>query len=242
MMKLSPLPKACAVALALLCAPMAHALQVVDGVEGKTIFVKTSTRDLNRIAIEGGRVRMVRAADDAYLTGSADETTGQAMVMPLIDQPFGVFVFSESGKTYSLVLQPSDMPGESIVIREPRVEASPAAKPGRIENAPDHHMTVKRMIQTMAGVEPDLDGIEVKTGWDEIRLWQGTRFALEKTFTSYSLRGEQFRLFNLSPAQIRIAEQEFFKKGVLAVAVEDLALDPGRSTRVYVVKRSEGVR
>lgn len=231
------LVKSLAVALSL-CAAQAHALQVVDGVEGKTIFVKTSTRDLNRIAIEGGRVRMVRAADDSYLTGSADEATGQAMVMPLIAEPFGVFVFSETGKTYSLVLQPSDMPGESIVIREPRVDMSPAAKPGRIENAPDHHLSVKRMIQSMAGVDPDLDGIEVKTGWDEIRLWQGTRFAREKTFTSYSLQGEQYRLFNLSNSQLRIAEQEFYKNCVVAVAAEDLALAPGRSTRVFVVKRA----
>lgn len=230
-------------ALALVAAPFtSHALQVVDGVEGKTIYVKASTRDLNRIAIEGGRVRQVRAADDAYITGSADEATGQAMVMPLVDQPFGIFVFSETGKTYSLVVQPSDVPGESIVIREPHITASPAAKPGRIEAAPDREKSVVRMIQVMNDSDQPRDGIEVKAGWEEIRLWQGTRFALENTYESYTLRGEQYRLFNLSQATIHVAEQEFFKKGVLGVSVEDLSVEPGRSTKVFIVKPASGVR
>ena len=49
----------------------ANALQVMDGVEGKTLFVKVSTRDLNRISIEGGKVRLVKAADDSMIMGSA---------------------------------------------------------------------------------------------------------------------------------------------------------------------------
>ena len=72
--------------LSLFClftAPSSHAMQVVEGVEGKTLFVKVSLRDLNRISIEGGRVRLVKSADDGMLTGSADATTGQALIQPL---------------------------------------------------------------------------------------------------------------------------------------------------------------
>jgi len=54
--------------------------------------------------------------------------------------------------------------------------------------------------------------------------------------------GERYRLFNVSDKPMRVAEQEFYKKGVLAVAVRDLNLDPGRSTVVFVVKRNAGVR
>ena len=99
----------------------ANALQVMDGVEGKTLFVKVSTRDLNRISIEGGKVRLVKAADDSMIMGSADSETGQALIKPLVKGTFGIFVFSQSGKTYSLVLEPQDIPGESIIIREPLI-------------------------------------------------------------------------------------------------------------------------
>ena len=225
----------------ILAAPPTWALQVVDGVEGKTLFVKVSLRDLNRISIEGVKVRLVKAADDSKLTGSADMDTGQALVQPLVKDPFGVFVFSQSGKTYSLVLQPQDIPGESIVIRESLLSVGAAFKAGSIEKSASFQQSVKKMIQALAG-ESTLDGVEIKKTWDEIRLWKGTRFALERVLTGQTLIGEQYRLFNTSDATMRVAEQEFYKKGVVAVAVVDLNVEPGRSTQVFVVKRNEGVR
>lgn len=219
----------------------AHALQVVEGVEGKTLFVKVSLRDLNRISIEGGRVRLVKSADDAMLTGSADAATGQALIQPLVKDPFGVFVFSQSGKTYTLVLQPQDIPGETIVIKESSATAPMSSQPGEIEKAASYQQAIKKMIQALAG-ERLPEGIEVKKTWEEIRLWKGSRFALEQVLTGRTLVGEQYRLFNISDAPIRVAEQEFYKKGVLAVSVRDLTIEPGRSTQVFVVKRNEGVR
>lgn len=225
----------------LVAAPSSHALQVVEGVEGKTLFVKVSLRDLNRISIEGGRVRLVKSADDGLLTGSADTTTGQALIQPLAKDPFGVFVFSQSGKTYTLVLQPQDIPGETIVIKEMAVPVSVAAMPGEIERASSYQQAIKKMIQALAG-DGLPEGLEVKKTWEEIRLWKGSRFALELVLTGHSLVGEQYRLFNISDAPVRVAEQEFYKKGVLAVSVRDLTVEPGRSTQVFVVKRNEGVR
>lgn len=219
----------------------AIALQVVDGVEGKTVFVNVSTRDLNRIAIEGGKVRRIKAADDSVLTGSADQDTGQALVQPLVKDPFGIFVFSQTGKTYTLVLQPKDIPGESIVIREQRIEASPSSLPGEIERSSSYQQAIKTMLQALAG-ERTLSGAETRKTWDEIKLWKGSRFALEQTIQSNSMIGERYRIFNVSDKPMRVAEQEFYKKGVLAVAVRDLNLDPGRSTVVFVIKRNAGVR
>lgn len=226
--------------IALLVTGQAHALQVVDGVEGKTLFVKVSTRDLNRIAIEGGKVRRIKAADDAMLTGSADPDTGQALIQPLTQDPFGIFVFSQTGKTYTLVLQPQDIPGESIVIREQRIEASPASVPGAIEKSSSYQQAIKSMLQALTG-ETTPGGVEARKTWEEIRLWKGSRFALEQTLTSNSLVGERYRLFNVSDAPMRIAEQEFYKKGVIAVAVRDLDLEPGRSTLVFIIKRNAEV-
>lgn len=234
-----PLLSLCAVLV--LASAQAQALQIVNGVEGNTLFVKASLRDLNRISIEGGKVRLVKAADDGLLTGSADTVTGQALVQPLVKDPFGIFVFSQSGRTYSLVLQPQDIPGESIVIRETALPTVASFKPGSIEKAASYQQAIKKMMQALMGVTR-LDGIEVKTGWDEIKLWQNSRFALEKTLTGQTLIGDQYRLFNTSDATMRIAEQEFYKKGVVAVAVSDRVIEPGRSTQVFIVKRNEGVR
>ena len=111
------------------------------------------------------RIRLVKSADDGMLTGSADAATGQALIQPLAKDPFGVFVFSQSGKTYTLVLQPQDIPGETIVIKETAVRASVAAKPGEIERASSYQQAIKKMIQALAG-EGLPEGLVVKKTWE----------------------------------------------------------------------------
>ncbi|MEQ1601336.1 MAG: type-F conjugative transfer system secretin TraK [Methylophilaceae bacterium] len=226
------------VSLLLLISQHAHALQLLDGVEGKTLFVKVSMRDLNSIAIEGGKVRLIKAADDSMLTGSADALTGQALIKPLVKDPFGIFVFSQSGKRYSLVLQPQDIPVESIVIREPLALPS-VSKNNRVDKSSSYEVQIKTMIQTLAGNGAAL-GLEEHKTWKEIRLWQGSSFALERSLSSQSLIGEQYKLINNSNQAMVISEQEFYVQGVLAVAVTDISIAPGNSSVVYVVKRKEG--
>jgi conjugal transfer pilus assembly protein TraK len=214
------------------------ALQQVDAVEGRTIFVKMSLRDFNRIAIEGGRIRLIKGADSRLVVGDKDEVTGQALVKPLVKDPFSLFVFSEN-RAYTLVVQPSDIPAENIILKEQALAQS--IKPvARIEKSGSYEKSIKSMLQIMAGDSPP-DGIEVKKTWDEILLWKGTRFAREAVYSGVSLVGEKYRLFNVGSTPIQIAEQEFYKKGVLAVSVQDLSLEPGHSTVVYVIKRNEGV-
>ncbi len=217
----------------------ASALQVIEGVEGKPFFVKASIRDLNLISIEGGKVRLIKAADDSMLTGSADSVTGQAMIKPLVKDSFGILVLSQSGRTYSLVLQPQDIPSESIVIREHLPD--PLPKNTVVDRPANYEMQIKTMIQAMAARTVP-SGLQEKKTWQEVKLWQGATFALERTIYSQFYLGEQYKLINNSDKTIVIAEQEFFVDGVLAVAVADLTIEPGKSTLVYLVKRNEGVR
>lgn len=226
----------------LLSIPVAHALQTADAVEGKNIFVKMSTRDFNRIAIEGGRVRLVKGADRDLVLGDKDEVTGQALIKPLVKDPFSLFVFSESGMTYTVVVQPMDIPGESVILREQLPKKPAVAVPAsKSDKSNSYVKAIKSLLHVMNSENVPGD-IEVKQTWEETGLWQGTRFALEKIYTDPSLIGETYRLFNLGQTTIRIAEQEFYKRGVIAVAVKSLELEPGKSTQVFVIKRNEGVR
>jgi conjugal transfer pilus assembly protein TraK len=225
--------------LLMLVCQNSFALQVLDGVEGKTLFVKVSLRDLNSISIEGGKVRLIKAANDNLLTGTADAATGQALILPLVKEPFGIFVFSQSGRRYSLVLQPQDIPVESIVIREPL--ALQGIKNNRVDKSSSYELQIKTMIAALASDHVPA-GLEEQRTWKEIRLWHGSSFALERSLTSQFLMGEQYKLINNTNKAIVIAEQEFYVPGVLAVAVTDLTIDPGNSSLVYVVKRNEGVR
>lgn len=237
---MSQLPKLISLAAASLMSLNAHALQVMDGVEGKTLFVKVSTRDLNRISIEGGKVRLVKAADDSMIMGSADSETGQALIKPLVKDTFGIFVFSQSGKTYSLVLEPQDIPGESIIIREPLINKAVKAD-NNVDKATSFESQIKFMMQALASELVPIGIEEIKT-WKEVRLWRGSSFALERSLRTQFWIGEQYKLINNSNESMVLTEQEFYVKGVMAVALTKQSLEPGESSLVYLVKRNEGVR
>ncbi len=50
------------------------------------------------------------------------------------------------------------------------------------------------------------------------------------------LNGEHYVVTNKTPSNLILLEQEFYRKKVVAVSIENLNLLPGQSTNVYVVR------
>jgi hypothetical protein len=69
----------------------------------------------------------------------------------------------------------------------------------------------------------------------------GHRSALERSplcsgaHAGRRLVGEKYQLTNVSKQRMVIDERELYRRGVLAVMVETLELEPGESTQVMVV-------
>ena len=80
------------------------------------------------LAVEGpsgsGKTRILRAIADldpneGQLFLEKDDHTGAVYVRPVdTTRPVNVFVTADSGRTYALVLQPVDMPADTIVVRD----------------------------------------------------------------------------------------------------------------------------
>jgi conjugal transfer pilus assembly protein TraK len=208
----------------------ALALQVVDPVEGKNSFIKISAKELTRIAVENGRLRSI-VATEGDLMIEKDEERGQAFVRPLVlDKPINVRIITGSGSTYSVIMQPVDMPQEDVIVRER------AARTGdQGDRTTSYERNLKALVAAMAADEPP-SNVDMKRVGQEFALWEGTRFILESVFLDRGMTGEKYSLHNIGKDRIRIAEQELYRKGVLAVAIESMTLDPGQSTWVFVVR------
>ena len=214
----------------------ARALQIVDAIEGQTALAKISARELTRITIERARIRALTGIEGQLLL-EKDDQTGSVYVRPTdTTRPVNVFVTGDSGRTYALVLQPVDMPADTIVLRDRTQRA--AAEGSALERSGAHEKLVKGMVIALAAGEvvPDL---EVREIGREIALWRESRFFLERSYLGRRVAGDRYRLTNISAGPMRIAEPEFFKPGVLGVAVEQLELSPGDSTAVYIVRERE---
>jgi len=211
----------------------ARALQIVEAIEGQTVFAKISARELTRITIDRARVRAVTGLEGQLLL-EKDDHTGSIYVRPTdASRPVNVFVTADSGRTYALVLQPVDMPADTIVLRD-RTQR-PATETSALERTGPHEKVVKAMVIALATGEPapDLDLREVGR---EVALWREAHFFLERSLLGRRIVGDRYRLTNISPRTMRITEAELFKPGVLGIAVEQLELAPGESTPVYVVR------
>ena len=48
--------------------------------------------------------------------------------------------------------------------------------------------------------------------------------------------GEKYVLTNTGKSTIRLVEQELYRKGVVAVAIENMQLDAGQTTNIYILR------
>jgi conjugal transfer pilus assembly protein TraK len=235
-------------------ATVAQAQVIVDVGTGKTVEVVISRNDLNRIGLFGGKL-----SDLKYKQGELDAQpeprTGAYFLLPTVNTKVSVFLTSASGQVHHLVLRPENVEAQSIVLREPTLEVIATQRaPVRAPNAPEARPTptttqslgrsnsldaaIKRLVTSLARNErpSDLRFVEQSK---ELVLWEGSRFWLMSSLVSATHIGDHFRLQNAGTGVIRLDEREFYKRGVVAVAMELHTLAPGEATDVYVVREND---
>lgn len=216
----------------------AYAQQPLEGVEGRKHIVRVPSRELTRIAIENGRLKSMQFLVDE-LEVKNDVETGVAFVRPKVtDKQISLFVISASGATHELVLQPVEtMPLESIVIRDPIGKRSTGrGDKSSIEKAGSLDQSVKRLMLIMARGEKDSSDVAYERMQTQLALWNETRFAMTGRYSTRSLIGEVYSLSNVSNRVMKLAEQELFKPGVVAVSIDTHILRPGEQTDVFVIR------
>jgi conjugal transfer pilus assembly protein TraK len=219
--------------LALAASQPALALQVVDARDGETVLAKVSRKELTRISVDRGRIRKVTGNAGEFVLEKDDEK-GQVFIRPLSPdgtKPINLFVSTERS-TIGLLLQPVDTPSDAIVIREAR---DAATGPARIERSGRHVRTMKNLLLAMA--EDALpDDMEVREPGRELTLWSGARLTLQRQWLGAGVVGEKYQLVNTGASPLDLAERDLFKRGVMAVSVEQAALRPGETTQLFVIR------
>ena len=205
----------------------------MDGRDGATVLAKVSRQEVTRIAFEHSRVRRVTGNANEFLLEKDDER-GQIFIRPADAQstkPINLFVSSDRA-TVSLLLQPVDVPGDSIVIREPRATGD---APPRLEASSRHVRTLKNLLVALADDSLPED-MEVREPGREIALWPGTRLTLQRALLGTRLVAERYHLANTGATVLTLQEPALHKRGVMAISVERASLQPGEATPVFVIR------
>lgn len=218
-------------------AASAFAQQTLKMRDGETVGAKISMREVSRIAIDQARVRSIVGARGGFDV-QVDKDIGQIFIRPVsgakLTTPINLFLTDDAGRTFGLVLTPEDIPAESVLI-----SASPTGKQSHqpLRDAP-YLEVIKDLIRSLALNDENAFGFEVVDHQREIPIWEEVRMTLERTWVGDGIIGERYTLVNVTDGEVRLAEQEFLRRGVLAVGIDNTLLSPKQSTGVYVVREA----
>jgi conjugal transfer pilus assembly protein TraK len=218
---------------AAMSSPRALAVQIVDGADGATIYAKVSKTEQTRLSVDRGRIASLRVKD-GELGIDPDDETGQMFlsVPPNATKPINGFLTTESGHTYTLILQIVDMPSDSIVIKEQRAKQQASRNDFK---STSYDKAVRRLVSVMANDELP-DDMQIKEVGRRLDLWQEAAMTLERQYIAGEIVGERYLVANVSKDAMVLDEREFYRKGVSVVALDQLNLAPGASTRLYVIR------
>lgn len=223
----------------LLCSLSATATQLVAGSDRSHVQVNVSVNEQNRLAIDGRRIGTVVPSQKGAIIYKKDEDTGALYFSFPKESTHGtvtLFVNDEVNPTvtYKLILVPRSIAGEEIIIKPPAAKVSAAARTGGDGRAYSYQRKVKDLILSMTDdTNPDSDAISVN---QVVPLWKEGRLVLLKKYPYGDLVGEKYRLTNVSPTDMLLVEPELYRRGVIAVSVENQTLAQNDQTLIFIVR------
>ena len=187
----------------------------------------------------GPPVPMVNSGGDVVV--ECDQDKGELYVRPVGDsaKPINLFI-SSANATYTLLLRRSDVPADTIVIRDktPRSMRPIGPTPSAAGPSPNHVRAMKGLLVAMASDRVPAD-IRVEEVRRPVQLWAEATFSLVRKYEGRGLLGEKYLLHNVGGQPMVLAEQEFDRDSsdVVGIAIENHNLRPSESTSVYVIRR-----
>ena len=165
----------------------ARAAQIRIAADNSEIHAAISIREVNRISLEDDRIKSVARAPIGYDV-VPEPDTGDLYLVPSygarIDRPVNMFITSERGFTYQLLLTPSDTPSEQLIIQGPR------KRPLRTMPVAPRRQAIADLMRGMingdfmdayrrrAAVPADLDHISLRlVDFRVLEVWEGERFS-----------------------------------------------------------------
>lgn len=217
----------------------AGATQVVENADRGHVQVNISVNETNRLAIDGRRIANVVPSIKGVLAGQKDESLGAYYFTLASDSPnqgtVTVFVSDEKGVTYKLILVPRPVAGEEIIIRPPNEKAASSSRAAPDGRTVSYQRRIKDLMLVMADDELK-DSVETIAVNKDVPLWKEGRLILVAKYMDGEVVGEKYRLTNVSASEMLLVEQELYRRGVRAVAVEHHTLMQGDGTDIYIVR------
>ncbi|MBR9871454.1 MAG: type-F conjugative transfer system secretin TraK [Gammaproteobacteria bacterium] len=215
-----------------LLSPAAPQIRVAEN--NSEVVAAISTDEPTRIHLVGDRIKSIKKKTGDF-TVSNDNKTGDIYITPMktvnTRKTINLFVVSEKGMTYQLLLTKTDMPGGQVFIKNVGANADLAYQ---WEIKTPYKASAIRLYLSMSKGE-HIPGYTVNLSSKIVELWDEAFVMREGTYSGANMVGEIYRITNTSDVKLVFEEREFNRKGVIGVKANKLSLAPDESTMVYVI-------
>ena len=211
----------------------AYALQLKEAMDGSEIHANISAADLNRIRLKNDRIISAKVnLGDVNI--DYEKTTGDIYVRlakPRYKTTVNLFLISERGFTYKLLLTSKFIPSAQIILHNTEIVA-PITKAKKSDG---FKQQIVRLYKAMS-TDQNLDGYKIEYQNKKKFLHKSLRAKLVTTYSSAEFTGYVYEVKNRKKAELFLKEQQFFTPGVLAIKLDSFLLEKGEGTKIFIIK------
>ncbi len=221
----------------LIIQPVAFALQVKSIQDNKSVLIKISAKEQSRIFVYHDRIAVVRGLEGAYDL-KKDDKLGDIYIQPTPyyqQRSFNLFITTEQGHTYNLLVMPLDVPSETIELKP----LSPSHLiASRWEKNSPYAETIIQLINAMVNdVNPDGYAVMNLGKVKPKKISNCLTMRLLTLYRGDKLQGEIWLVKNEGKTFTYLRSSDFYQGNVLGVSIQNEGLLPFAETYLYRVVR-----
>jgi len=226
--------------LVMASASNAHALQIKQATDNGQITAIVSAQEISRINLTKDRIRMVNGDPEVDITH--DSETGDVYLKPStkpLTKPLNLFISTEKGFTYQLLLMPEKVPSEQIIIRnEDAFNGSKEAQTW--ESRTPFHATVIDVLKATIGESALPAGYRREVFKEDVKHRQQLSLRPMYSISGTALQGIALEVRNTGETATTLTERDLYSPDQAAIYLPQRKVGPGQNVTVYLVRRRTG--
>lgn len=222
---------------------LTYAAQHIDRAYQENVTVNVSSTEQNALLVQDRKIVSVIPSIADALEYEKDVSQGVLYfkVAPwYANRTISAFVNDDQGTRYKLVLRPTPSLGaEELILIPPKA----SRLRGESEKANQSYIQQIKELTYVMGDDADdpqdelaISGISRSFVQKTVPLWKEASMVFVAKYEGDELYGEHYRVTNLTDSNLVLMEQEFYRKKVVAVSIENLNLLPRQTTNVFVIR------
>jgi type-F conjugative transfer system secretin TraK len=211
------------------------ALDMKEVIDNESVAAKISAIDITRLVIRGDRIKNIKGVIGTY-THENDKNSGEVYIQPTSSfqhAAFTILVESEQGLHFTLLLDPIDVPGGTLMLVPKKIEITEREE---AKQASNYELTLTRLMRAMR-LQKTLAGYTKHTVDDAKLYTMGsmTSLHLKTVYQGSTFQGQLFELTNSSSQIWALDERQFLGARTRAVSLEYSSLAPQQTVTVLRV-------